>query len=74
MDLFVPLTALDPARPQVDLVLGRDVLSTGDARVVQSYHSNMGFYGEFPAVGHASFCLNGGRVQPRCAQGTRFGE
>lgn len=66
--------ALDPARPQVDRLLGKDCLSSTDARVVQSYHSNMGFYGEYPAVGHASFCLNGGHLQPHCGQGSRFGK
>lgn len=68
--------ALDPARPQVSRILGEDVLSSADARLVQSFHSNAGTYGTYPAVpgaGHASYCLNGGRLQPTCGQGTRFG-
>ncbi|KAK3923669.1 hypothetical protein KUF71_002078, partial [Frankliniella fusca] len=70
------VVALDPARPQVERLLGADALAARDARVVQSFHTNMGFYGEYPAAapadGHASFCFNGGRLQPSCDQGGRF--
>ncbi|KAE8745646.1 hypothetical protein FOCC_FOCC007647, partial [Frankliniella occidentalis] len=69
------LVALDPARPQVERLLGRDTLAVSDARVVQTFHTNMGFYGEYPGPavdGHASFCFNGGRLQPSCDQGGRF--
>ncbi|KAL4720480.1 hypothetical protein ACJJTC_014510, partial [Scirpophaga incertulas] len=58
---------LDPARPLVNSYgsklfrLGRD-----DAHVVQVIHSNAGFLGEMGLVGHADFCLNGGRLQPGC--------
>ncbi|XP_034245560.1 phospholipase A1 member A-like [Thrips palmi] len=68
------VVALDPARPQVSRLLGDEDLSASDARVVQSFHTNMGFYGEYPepGVGLANFCFNGGRLQPNCDQGTRF--
>ncbi|CAH0714532.1 unnamed protein product, partial [Brenthis ino] len=58
---------LDPARPLISnygsrlFRLGRD-----DAYVVQVIHTNAGFLGESGLVGHADFCVNGGRLQPGC--------
>ncbi|KAI5636171.1 lipase domain-containing protein [Phthorimaea operculella] len=60
-------SGLDPARPLVSAYgsrlfrLGRD-----DAHVVQVIHTNAGFLGETGLVGHADFCVNGGRLQPGC--------
>ncbi|XP_046962245.1 phospholipase A1-like [Vanessa cardui] len=61
------IVGLDPARPLVSnygsrlFRLGRD-----DAYVVQVIHTNAGFLGESGQVGHADFCVNGGRLQPGC--------
>ncbi|XP_052739397.1 phospholipase A1-like [Bicyclus anynana] len=61
------IVGLDPARPLVSMYgshlfrLGRD-----DAYVVQVIHTNAGFLGESGLVGHADFCVNGGRLQPGC--------
>lgn len=61
------ISGLDPARPLVTnygsslFRLGRD-----DAYVVHVIHTNAGFLGETGLVGHADFCVNGGRLQPGC--------
>ncbi|XP_028167627.1 phospholipase A1 isoform X1 [Ostrinia nubilalis] len=61
------IVGLDPARPLVNAYgsslfrLGRD-----DAHVVHVIHTNAGFLGETGLVGHADFCVNGGRLQPGC--------
>ncbi|XP_026315284.1 phospholipase A1-like [Hyposmocoma kahamanoa] len=61
------IIGLDPARPLVSAYgsrlfrLGRD-----DAHIVQVIHTNAGFLGETGQVGHADFCVNGGRLQPGC--------
>ncbi|GBP79056.1 Pancreatic triacylglycerol lipase [Eumeta japonica] len=61
------ILGLDPARPLVSnygsklFRLGRD-----DAHVVHVIHTNAGFLGETGLVGHADFCINGGRTQPGC--------
>ncbi|XP_041988579.1 phospholipase A1 [Aricia agestis] len=63
------IVGLDPARPLISeygssqFRLGRD-----DAYVVQVLHTNAGFLGETGLVGHADFCINGGRMQPGCAR------
>ncbi|CAH2211317.1 jg24423, partial [Pararge aegeria aegeria] len=41
-------------------------LDPGDARAVHVLHTNAGRYGEGARLGHADFCLNGGRSQPYC--------
>ncbi|XP_061379826.1 lipase member H-A-like [Danaus plexippus] len=61
------IVGLDPARPLVAeygsrlFRLGRE-----DAYVVQVVHTNAGFLGESGLIGHADFCVNGGRLQPGC--------
>ncbi|XP_069356325.1 phospholipase A1 isoform X2 [Maniola hyperantus] len=61
------IIGLDPARPLVSMYgsrlfrLGRD-----DAYFVQVIHTNAGFLGESGLIGHADFCVNGGRLQPGC--------
>lgn len=61
------IIGLDPARPLLDkygrasLKLTRD-----DAHIVHVVHTNAGMLGEEAQVGHADFCINGGRVQPSC--------
>ncbi|XP_045768446.1 phospholipase A1 isoform X2 [Maniola jurtina] len=61
------IIGLDPARPLVSMYgsrlfrLGRD-----DAYIVQVIHTNAGFLGESGLIGHADFCVNGGRLQPGC--------
>ncbi|CAG9578932.1 unnamed protein product [Danaus chrysippus] len=61
------VSGLDPARPLVAdygsrlFRLGRE-----DAYVVQVVHTNAGFLGESGQIGHADFCVNGGRMQPGC--------
>lgn len=65
--IIISISGLDPARPLVNAYgsnlfrLGRD-----DAHVVHVIHTNAGFLGETGLVGHADFCVNGGRLQPGC--------
>ncbi|XP_072939207.1 phospholipase A1-like [Epargyreus clarus] len=61
------IVGLDPARPLV-ADFGSSVFRLGrdDAHVVQVLHTNAGFLGESGLVGHADFCINGGRLQPGC--------
>ncbi|CAH1407847.1 unnamed protein product [Nezara viridula] len=62
------IIGLDPARPLVDRYGGRSFrLTRDDAHVVQVIHTNAGLLGELPQVGHIDFCVNGGRMQPSCA-------
>ncbi|XP_011873983.1 PREDICTED: phospholipase A1 [Vollenhovia emeryi] len=60
------IIGLDPARP---LVRPGPVnrLDAGDAAFVEVIHTNAGYYGETGRVGHVDFCVNGGKVQPFCA-------
>lgn len=61
------IIGLDPARPLVDRYGGKSFrLTRDDAHVVQVVHTNAGLLGELPQVGHVDFCINGGRMQPRC--------
>lgn len=56
---------LDPARPLIRSAPALR-LDPGDARAVHVLHTNAGRYGEGARLGHADFCLNGGRSQPYC--------
>lgn len=61
------LSGLDPARPLVDRFGTRSFkLTRDDAHTVQVVHTNAGMLGEEAQIGHADFCINGGRVQPSC--------
>lgn len=58
---------LDPGRPLVSAYGSRQFrLGRDDAYVVHVMHTNAGFLGEDGLVGHADFCVNGGRLQPGC--------
>lgn len=59
------VTGLDPARPLIRSAPAMR-LDPGDARAVHVLHTNAGRYGEAARLGHADFCLNGGRSQPYC--------
>ncbi|RVE49156.1 hypothetical protein evm_006163 [Chilo suppressalis] len=64
---FSFILGLDPARPLVNAYGSKLFrLSRDDAHVVQVIHSNAGFLGESGLVGHADFCVNGGKLQPGC--------
>ncbi|XP_050441562.1 phospholipase A1-like [Adelges cooleyi] len=66
------IIGLDPARPLVDRYGSREFrLTRDDANLVQVIHTNAGFLGEVPQVGHVDFCVNGGRLQPSCAKEPR---
>ncbi|XP_025195372.1 lipase member H-like isoform X2 [Melanaphis sacchari] len=66
------IIGLDPARPLVDRYGSAEFrLTRDDATVVQVIHTNAGFLGETPQVGHVDFCVNGGRLQPSCAKEPR---
>ena len=68
------MAGLDPARPLLDRYGTRSFkLTRDDAHTVQVIHTNAGMLGEEPQIGHADFCVNGGRVQPSC-RGTRLRE
>lgn len=56
---------MDPARPLVRPG-NNNKLDNGDANAVHVIHTNAGHYGEMGRVGHADFCVNGGRTQPFC--------
>ncbi|XP_071566062.1 phospholipase A1 [Temnothorax nylanderi] len=60
------IIGLDPARPLVRPGLVNR-LDAGDADFVEVMHTNAGYYGEVGRVGHVDFCVNGGKVQPFCA-------
>lgn len=56
---------MDPAKPLIrNRASGR--LDPGDADVVQVIHATAR-YGDLKRMGHVDFCLNGGHVQPFCA-------
>ncbi|XP_049868055.1 pancreatic lipase-related protein 2-like [Pectinophora gossypiella] len=59
------IIGLDPARPLIRSAPALR-LDPGDARAVHVLHTNAGRYGEAARLGHADFCLNGGRSQPYC--------
>ncbi|XP_048480357.1 phospholipase A1 [Plutella xylostella] len=59
------IIGLDPARPLIRSAPALR-LDPGDARAVHVLHTNAGRYGEASRLGHADFCLNGGRSQPFC--------
>ncbi|KAE9537389.1 hypothetical protein AGLY_006412 [Aphis glycines] len=66
------IIGLDPARPLVDRYGSAEFrLTRDDATMVQVIHTNAGFLGEAPQVGHVDFCVNGGRLQPSCAKEPR---
>lgn len=66
------VAGLDPARPLVDRYGSAEFrLTRDDATTVQVIHTNAGFLGEAPQVGHVDFCVNGGRLQPSCAKEPR---
>ncbi|KAH9628711.1 hypothetical protein HF086_003665 [Spodoptera exigua] len=57
--------SLDPGRPLVSAYGSRQFrLGRDDAYVVHVLHTNAGFLGEDGQVGHADFCINGGRNSP----------
>ncbi|KAI4488586.1 hypothetical protein M0802_011476 [Mischocyttarus mexicanus] len=59
------IIGLDPARPLIRPGLVNK-LDTGDADFVEVIHTNAGYYGESNRLGHADFCVNGGKIQPFC--------
>ncbi|XP_066593763.1 phospholipase A1 VesT1.02 [Prorops nasuta] len=59
------IVGLDPARPLLRPGLVNR-LDSGDANFVEVIHTNAGYYGESGRVGHADFCVNGGKLQPFC--------
>ncbi|KAK2579140.1 hypothetical protein KPH14_001310 [Odynerus spinipes] len=59
------IIGLDPARPLIRPGLVNR-LDSGDADFVEVIHTNAGYYGESGRMGHADFCVNGGKVQPFC--------
>ncbi|KAL1117789.1 hypothetical protein AAG570_004104, partial [Ranatra chinensis] len=62
------IIGLDPARPLIrNQAKGR--LDAGDAEVVQVIHTSSTF-GDPRRSGHIDFCVNGGRIQPFCANTT----
>lgn len=70
--LISHFAGLDPARPLVDRYGSSEFrLTRDDATMVQVIHTNAGFLGEVPQVGHVDFCVNGGRLQPSCANEPR---
>lgn len=60
------IIGLDPARPLLKPGLVNR-LDAGDADFVEVIHTNAGYYGEIGRIGHVDFCVNGGKVQPFCA-------
>ncbi|XP_061729918.1 phospholipase A1 isoform X1 [Cydia pomonella] len=61
------IIGLDPARPLASAYGSSQYrLTRHDAHVVQVIHTNAGFLGESGLIGHADFCVNGGRTQPGC--------
>ncbi|XP_015177527.1 PREDICTED: phospholipase A1 member A [Polistes dominula] len=59
------IIGLDPAKPLIRPGLVNK-LDSGDADFVEVIHTNAGYYGESNRLGHADFCINGGKIQPFC--------
>ncbi|GBO98573.1 hypothetical protein EVAR_142_1 [Eumeta japonica] len=67
------IIGLDPAKPLIRSAPALR-LDAGDARAVHVLHTNAGRYGNAASLGHADFCLNGGRSQPYCEDTPRRSE
>lgn len=53
---------MDPALPVTESVR----LSWRDARLVHTFQTNAGYYGDIGAIGHVDICVNNGLTQPFC--------
>ncbi|XP_068086400.1 pancreatic lipase-related protein 3-like [Anabrus simplex] len=62
------ITGLDPALPLFATLKDSWKLDSSDANFVDVIHTNVGVFGKIEAVGHADFYVNGGSVQPACAE------
>nr|XP_018901531.1 PREDICTED: phospholipase A1-like [Bemisia tabaci] len=60
------IVGLDPARPLIRNNL-KNRLDPGDAEIVQVIHTTA-TYGDPRRLGTIDFCVNGGRLQPFCAE------
>jgi pancreatic triacylglycerol lipase len=60
------IVALDPSLPLFNENLSVERLSSGDAQLVEVFHSNGGRLGFFSRLGQLDYYINNGRQQPEC--------
>lgn len=65
---FQRITALDPALPFFATPLKDWKLDRTDAGFVDVIHTNGGVFGKLENCGHVDFYVNGGLLQPQCAE------
>lgn len=65
---FRRITALDPALPFFATPLKDWKLDKTDANFVDVIHTNGGVFGKLEKSGHVDFYVNGGLLQPQCAE------
>lgn len=61
------IVALDPVLALFNENMSGNRLSTGDAQLVEVFHSNGGQLGMFRPIGDTDYYINNGRTQPECA-------
>lgn len=66
--IFRRITALDPALPFFATPLKDWKLDKTDAGFVDVIHTNGGVFGKLENCGHIDFYVNGGLLQPQCAE------
>ncbi|XP_063241619.1 putative endothelial lipase [Bacillus rossius redtenbacheri] len=64
---FGRVTGLDPALPFFATLKNTWKLDKSDADFVDVIHTNVGVFGKIEPTGHADFYVNGGSLQPACA-------
>lgn len=62
------IVGLDPARPLFDIGRPAERLAAGDARYVETIHTNRGQQGFSRPIGDAAFYPNWGSAQPGCGR------
>lgn len=61
------IIGLDPAQPLFNEYTTANRLNSGDAQLVEVFHSNGGVLGIFNPIGDINFYINNGKTQPECA-------
>ncbi|KAG5672355.1 hypothetical protein PVAND_002488 [Polypedilum vanderplanki] len=64
------IIGLDPSLPLFSENLSINRLNSGDAQLVEVFHSNGGRLGIFSRMGQLDYYINNGRQQPECASST----
>lgn len=68
IQFWIGVKGLDPAGPMItDSVR----LNWRDAKLVHTFQTNAGYYGDMGAIGHLDICVNNGLTQPFCPNNKR---